>query len=93
MVQARWNGVTVADSDETILIEGNHYFPPDAIDWNFLEATSETSFCPWKGTASYFTLRVNGALNPNAAWTYAEPMPKAAAIRDYVAFWRGVDVG
>ena len=92
MVQARWNGVTIADSDETIVIEGNHYFPPDSVDWNLLEKATETSVCPWKGTANYFTVAANGALNPNAAWTYSDPKPKAEAIRDYVAFWRGVDV-
>jgi uncharacterized protein (DUF427 family) len=93
MVQARWNGVTIADSDETIVIEGNHYFPPGAIDWNLLEETSETSVCPWKGTAHYYTIAINGALNANAAWTYRDPKPEAEAIRNYVAFWRGVDVG
>lgn len=93
MVQARWNGVTIADSDETITIEGNHYFPPTAVDWSLLEATTENTVCPWKGTASYFTVAVNGALNPNAAWTYTDPKPEAGQIRDYVAFWKGVDVG
>jgi uncharacterized protein (DUF427 family) len=92
MVQARWNGLTIADSDETIVIEGNHYFPPSSIDWNLLKSTSETTICPWKGMAGYFTISVNGALNPNAAWTYADPKPEAERIRDYVAFWRGVDV-
>ena len=93
MVQARWNGVTIADSDETIVIEGNHYFPPLSVDWNLLEATTETTVCPWKGSANYFTVAVNGALNPNAAWTYKDPKPEAEQLRDYVAFWRGVDVG
>ena len=93
MVQARWNGVIVADSDETLVIEGNHYFPPDSVDWNLLERTTETSVCPWKGTARYFTITANGALNQNAAWTYPDPTPEAQAIRDYVAFWRGVDIG
>lgn len=93
MVQARWNGVTIADSDETIVIEGNHYFPPEAIKWDLLEATSKISVCPWKGTASYFTVKAGGALNPNAAWTYRDPKPQAEPIRDYVAFWAGVDVG
>ena len=93
MVQARWNGAIIADSNSTILLEGNHYFPPGAINRDFLEATDHTSVCPWKGTARYFTLSVNGALNPNAAWTYPDPTPEAAAIRDYVAFWKGVDVG
>jgi uncharacterized protein (DUF427 family) len=92
MVQARWNGATIADSDETILIEGNHYFPPDSVNWNLLEPTTEASFCPWKGSASYFTVAVKGALNANAAWTYRDPKPEAETIRDYLAFWRGVDV-
>lgn len=93
MVQARWNGATIANSDKTILIEGNHYFPPDAVDWDFLEATAETTICPWKGTARYFTISVDGALNLNAAWSYPDPTPEAEQIRDYVAFWRGVYVG
>jgi len=93
MVQARWNAVTIADSDETIVIEGNHYFPPDAVDWSLLEGTTETSVCPWKGTARYFSISANGALNPSAAWTYPDPTPAAEQIRNYVAFWRGVDVG
>lgn len=93
MVQARWNGAVIADSNSTILLEGNHYFPPSAINRDFLEATDHTTVCPWKGTARYFTLSVDGALNPNAAWTYPDPTPEAASIRDYVAFWRGVDVG
>lgn len=93
MVQARWNGATIADSDATIVVEGNHYFPPDSVDRDFLQESAQTSVCPWKGKARYFTLSVNGALNPNAAWTYADPKPKAEHIRDHVAFWKGVDVG
>jgi uncharacterized protein (DUF427 family) len=93
MVQARWNGAIIADSDATIVIEGNHYFPPEAVNRNFLEATTETTVCPWKGIAHYFTISVDGALNPNAAWTYPDPKPAAESIRDYLAFWRGVDVG
>jgi uncharacterized protein (DUF427 family) len=93
MVQARWNGATIADSDATIVIEGNHYFPPDAVDRKFLQATAETTVCPWKGTARYFTVIVNGALNENAAWAYPNPKPEAERIQDYLAFWRGVDVG
>ena len=92
MVQARWNGATIADSDETIVIEGNHYFPRDSVDWTLLESTTATTVCPWKGTAHYFTIAVNGALNPNAAWTYPDPKPEAEPIRDHIAFWRGVDV-
>jgi uncharacterized protein (DUF427 family) len=93
MVQARWNGLTIADSEETIVVEGNHYFPTEAIDWSHLEASTDTTVCPWKGTARYFTITVNGALNPNAAWTYPDPSPEAQPIRDYVAFWHGVTSG
>ena len=93
MVQARWNGATIAESDATIVIEGNHYFPPDSINRDFLEASTTTTVCPWKGTARYFTISVDGARNPNAAWTYPEPKPKAENIRDYVAFWKGVEIG
>lgn len=93
MVQARWNGATIADSDATILIEGNHYFPPDSIDRDFLQESARTTVCPWKGTAHYYTLSVDGALNPDAAWTYPDPKPEAERIRNYLAFWKGVDVG
>jgi uncharacterized protein (DUF427 family) len=92
MVQARWNGAVVADSDETIIIEGNHYFPPESVDRECLEASEQTTVRPWKGTARYFTISVNGALNPNAAWTYPDPKPEAERIRDYIAFWNGVDI-
>jgi uncharacterized protein (DUF427 family) len=92
MVQARWNGAVIADSDETIVIEGNHYFPPQSVDHQLLEATDHTSVCPWKGKARYFTISVGGALNPNAAWTYPDPKPEAERIRNYIAFWKGVDV-
>ncbi|SBV32337.1 conserved protein of unknown function [uncultured Sphingopyxis sp.] len=93
MVQARWNGATIADSDATIVIEGNHYFPPDSIDRDFLQESAHTTVCPWKGTAHYYTLSVDGALNPDAAWTYPDPKPEAERIRNYLAFWKGVDVG
>lgn len=93
MVQARWNGTIVADSNATIVIEGNHYFPPDSVNWKLLEETAKTTVCPWKGTAHYFTISVNGALNPDAAWTYPDPKPEAGSIRGYVAFWEGVNVG
>jgi uncharacterized protein (DUF427 family) len=93
MVQARWNGAVIAESDATIVVEGNHYFPSQSVDRDFLEESDQTTVCPWKGTARYFTIHVNGALNPNAAWTYPDPKPEADRIRDYVAFWKGVDVG
>ncbi len=93
MVQARWNGATIADSDATILLEGNHYFPPDSVNYQFLQESAESTICPWKGTARYYTIRVNGALNPNAAWTYPDPTPEAERIRGHLAFWKGVDIG
>ena len=93
MVQARWNGATIADSNATILLDGYHYFPPDSVARDFLQETTQTSVCPWKGKARYFTLSVNGSVNPNAAWTYPDPKPKAEHIRDHIAFWKGVDVG
>lgn len=93
MVQARWNGAVIADSDETIVVEGNHYFPPESIDRRYFEVSDHSSVCPWKGTARYFTINANGAVNPDAAWTYPDPKPEAERIRDHVAFWKGVDVG
>jgi uncharacterized protein (DUF427 family) len=92
MVQATWNGAVIADSDATIVVEGNHYFPPESVNRELLEATDHTTICPWKGKASYFTINVNGAFNPNAAWTYPAPKPEAERIRDYIAFWKGVGV-
>lgn len=91
-VTATWNGTVLADSDRTIVVEGNHYFPPDAIRREHFQDSSEHSFCPWKGTASYYDLAVGDEVNPGAAWYYPEPMEKAEKIQDYVAFWRGVEV-
>jgi uncharacterized protein (DUF427 family) len=91
-VTAIWNGTVLADSDRTILVEGNHYFPPDAIRREHFRDSSEHSFCPWKGTASYYDVAVGDEVNTGAAWYYPEPMKKAEKIQDYVAFWRGVDV-
>jgi uncharacterized protein (DUF427 family) len=91
-VQATWHGTVIADSDRTIVVEGNHYFPPDAVDRHLLELSPESTFCPWKGTASYYDLVVAGERNPGAVWYYPEPMEEATAIKDYVAFWRGVEV-
>jgi len=93
MVQARWNGAVIADSDETIVVEGNHYFPRAAVDAAILSDSATTSFCPWKGTASYHHVTVDGQVNEDAAWYYAEPKEAAAEIRDRIAFWKGVEVG
>lgn len=92
MVSAVWNGVTIATSDKTIVIEGNHYFPFSAINRSLLEPSTHTSVCPIKGTARYYHIRVGTELNSNAAWTYPDPKPVAHAIRDHVAFWKGVNV-
>lgn len=92
MVKARWNGVTIADSDDTVVVEGNHYFPQDAVDKALLRPSATTSVCPWKGTAAYCSLHVNGADNPDAAWFYPEPKPAAEAVRGRIAFWKGVEV-
>ena len=93
MVRAIWNGVTIADSDETVVVEGNHYFPRGAVDASVLRESETHTICPWKGTASYYSLVVNGAENKNAAWYYPETKPAAAEIRDRIAFWKGVQVG
>lgn len=91
-MRAIWNGEVVAESDATRVIEGNHYFPPESLQREFFAPSETRSVCSWKGEASYFTLRVGGKENRDAAWTYPEPKAAAAEIRDYVAFWRGVQV-
>lgn len=93
MVKASWRGAVIADSDETVVVEGNHYFPPEAVDFDRLRPSETTTICPWKGTAHYFSVVVDGEENPDAAWYYPEPKPAAAEIRDRVAFWKGVEVG
>lgn len=93
MVKASWNGGVIAESDRTVVVESNHYFPPDAVDFDLLRPSDRTTICPWKGIAHYFHVVVNGDENPNAAWYYPEPKPAAAEIRDRVAFWKGVEVG
>jgi uncharacterized protein (DUF427 family) len=92
MTMATWNGTTIAESDKTIVVEGNHYFPPESVRKEFLQASSTTTRCPWKGMASYYSLVVDGETNKDAAWYYPEPSKAAANIKDYVAFWNGVEV-
>ncbi len=92
MVKAVWNGVTIAESDDTVVVEGNHYFPPEAVDPSVLRGSATHSVCPWKGTASYYSLIVNGAENRDAAWYYPETKPAADNIRGRIAFWKGVAV-
>jgi uncharacterized protein (DUF427 family) len=92
MATATWNGKVIAESTNTVIVEGNHYFPLEDVHSEYLKGSSHTSVCSWKGTASYYTLAVDGAENPNAAWYYPEPKPEAEQVRDRVAFWHGVEV-
>jgi uncharacterized protein (DUF427 family) len=92
MIRAVWNGTVVAEAPRTVRVEGNHYFPPDTIRHEFLVDSATKSVCPWKGRARYYTLAVNGEVNPDAAWYYPKPSPLARRIKDHVAFWNGVDV-
>ena len=89
---ATWNGAVIAQSDDTVVVEGNHYFPPDALRREHVEPSDHRTTCPWKGEASYFDVVVDGERNANAAWTYPTPKDAAAEIRDHVAFWKGVEV-
>jgi len=92
MPKAVWNGTTLAESDKTVVVEGNHYFPPESVVRSHFKASATHSVCPWKGTASYYTVEVDGRENPDAAWYYPSPKDAAKEIKDYVAFWKGVEV-
>ncbi len=92
MMRAVWNGAVIAESPTTVQVEGNHYFPADTVRREFVTDSGTTTVCPWKGTASYYSLVVDGQTNPDAAWYYPQPKDAAAEIRDHVAFWRGVTV-
>ena len=92
-MRATWNGTTIAESDDTVMIEGNHYFPRDAVRQEYFQPSDTHTTCPWKGEASYFNVVVNGETNKDAAWYYPEPKEAANSIKSYVAFWRGVKVG
>ena len=91
-MKATWKGQILAESSDTIVIEGSHYFPPDALRLGFFETASTRTVCSWKGTASYYTLVVNGERNEDAAWYYDNPKDAAKEIKGYVAFWKGVEV-
>ena len=91
-MRATWNDRIIAESDDTVVVEGNHYFPADSIAREFFEESATTSTCPWKGEASYYSLTVDGERNEDAAWYYPTPKPAAAEIKDRVAFWKGVVV-
>ena len=92
MPKAVWKGVVIAESDDTVLVEGIHYFPPQSVETRYLEPSGTTSLCPWKGTASYYHVVIGGDRNEDAAWCYAAPKDAAKYIEGYVAFWRGVEV-
>ncbi|ABK77527.1 uncharacterized protein conserved in bacteria [Cenarchaeum symbiosum A] len=92
IMKAVWNGVVLAESDDTVVIEGNHYFPADSVKKEFLVESGFTSFCGWKGTASYYSVTANGKTNSDCAWYYPEPNDAAAKIRGHVAFWKGVEM-
>ena len=92
MMQASWKGRVIAESDATVVVEGNHYFPAESVDAALLRPSPTTSFCGWKGDCSYYTLEVDGERNPDAAWYYPEPYARAEHIKGHVAFWKGVTV-
>lgn len=91
-MRAIWNDKVIAESDATVVVEGNHYFPLASVDQDVLRPSATQSVCPWKGTASYWSLEVDGQSNTDAAWVYREPKDAAAQIKDHVAFWKGVTV-
>ncbi len=92
MIRASWNGAVIAESDDTVIVEGNHYFPADSVIVDVLATSDYRTDCPWKGTASYYSLVVDGTTNANAAWFYPTPKEAASTIAGRVAFWKGVTV-
>jgi len=92
MARAIWNGAVLAESDQTVIVEGNHYFPPVSLHRAYFKPSSTETVCGWKGTASYYTLSVDGQENADAAWYYATPLPAAQNIAGHIAFWKGVRV-
>jgi uncharacterized protein (DUF427 family) len=91
-MRAIWNGTVIAESDDTVVVENNHYFPRGSLKDEYLRPSATTSVCPWKGTASYYTLEIDGQTNADAVWYYPEPKDAARQITDRVAFWKGVRV-
>jgi len=92
MPKATWNGVTIAESEDTVIVEGNHYFPAASVKREYLRDSATHTTCPWKGQASYYDIVVDGAVNKDAAWFYPAPKDAAAEIKDRIAFWKGVQV-
>lgn len=93
MVKALWNGAIIAQSDDTVVVEGNHYFPRVDVNAEYLRDSTTTSVCSWKGTAHYHSVIVDGVENRDAAWYYPDPFPAAKEVADRIAFWKGVEVG
>jgi Uncharacterized protein conserved in bacteria len=91
-MKAIWNGAVIAESDKTIVVEGNHYFPSDAVNKEYFQPSDTHTVCPWKGTASYYNVVVNGEVNKDAAWYYPNTKEAAKNVENYVAFWKGVKV-
>jgi len=91
-MKAIWNGTVIAESDDTVIVEGNHYFPRDSVKPEYLRDSDMASVCPWKGSAAYFDVVVGDDVNADAAWHYDTPKPRAEQIAGRVAFWRGIDV-
>lgn len=91
-MKAEWNNKIIAESDDTVMVENNQYFPHESVKKEYLKPSKTHTTCPWKGEASYYTLDVDGKQNPDAAWYYPKPKEAAAQIKDYIAFWKGVKV-
>jgi uncharacterized protein (DUF427 family) len=91
-MKAVWNNHVIAESDDTVVVENNHYFPKESVKAEFLKSSDTHTACPWKGLASYYTLAVDGKQNNDAAWYYPEPKEAAANIKDHIAFWKGVQI-
>jgi uncharacterized protein (DUF427 family) len=92
MPKAVFNGQVIAESDDTVVVEGNHYFPPDSVNSEYLKPSQAHTTCPWKGVASYYDVEVEGEVASSGAWYYPDPSPAAAEIKDHISFWRGVKV-
>ncbi len=91
-MRATWNGTVIAESDQTVVVEGNHYFPAESVNWALLKESSKTTICPWKGQASYWSLDGTVPTGEDIAWSYPDPLAAARQITGHVAFWRGVQV-
>lgn len=92
MARARWKGAVLAESGDTVVVEGNHYFPRDSVHWQYLEESDHHTVCPWRGKASYYDVVVDGEVNENAAFYYPDPSEEALRIAGRIAFWHGVKV-